>query len=384
MLAPLALPKAPFMSALFSPFELKGVTLKNRIAVPPMCQYSAEDGRINDWHLSHYAALARGGAGLVIVEATAVSPEGRITPGCAGLWGDEQIPGMAAIASAIKQGGAVAGIQIGHAGRKASANRPWQGDDHIAADDPAGWAILGPSPIAFGGSLDRVPNEMTVEDIHRVQADFVAAAKRALAAGFEWLELHFAHGYLAQSFFSPDSNKREDRYGGSAENRARFLLETLAAVRKVWPEHLPLTARFGVVEYNSRDGQALVDSIEIGKEMRELGLDLLNVSIGFSALGGRAPWGTQAFLAPLAERFANETGLPVATGWCIDDPQTAERVVADCQVDLVMIGRAHLSNPHYPYQMAIALGQELPASVLPTPYSYWLSRYKGPGKASAQ
>ena len=166
MLAPLALPKAPFMSALFSPFELKGVTLKNRIAVPPMCQYSAEDGRINDWHLSHYAALARGGAGLVIVEATAVSPEGRITPGCAGLWGDEQIPGMAAIASAIKQGGAVAGIQIGHAGRKASANRPWQGDDHIAADDPAGWAILGPSPIAFGGSLDRVPNEMTVEDIH--------------------------------------------------------------------------------------------------------------------------------------------------------------------------------------------------------------------------
>src|SRR5690606_34431923 len=187
------------MSALFQPFSLKDVTLRNRIAVPPMCQYSATDGLITDWHQVHYASLARGGAGLVIVEATAVAPEGRITPACAGIWSDEQAQAFVPVVRAIKAGGAVPGIQIAHAGRKASANRPWEGDDHIAAADPRGWQPLGPSPVAFGAHLARTPQEMSVDDIVRVRDDFVAAALRAREAGFEWLELHFAHGYLAQS-----------------------------------------------------------------------------------------------------------------------------------------------------------------------------------------
>ena len=220
------------MSALFAPFALKDVTLRNRIAVPPMCQYSAVDGFVTDWHLPHYVGMARGGAGLVIVEATAVSAEGRITPADTGIWNDAQAEGMAAIASAIGRAGAVPGIQIAHAGRKASANRPWEGDDHIPDADPRGWETISPSAIALGGNLPKVPKAMTVDDIARVKADFVASAERARDGGFKWLELHFAHGYLAQSFFSVHANRRDDRYGGDAERRGRFLVETLAAVRQ--------------------------------------------------------------------------------------------------------------------------------------------------------
>ncbi|WP_417066644.1 NADH:flavin oxidoreductase/NADH oxidase [Niveibacterium terrae] len=362
------------MSALFSAFTLKNVTLRNRIAIPPMCQYSAADGFSNDWHLSHYAGLARGGAGLVIVEATAVSPEGRITPACLGLWRDEQIEGLARIAAAIKAAGAIPGIQIGHAGRKASANRPWEGDDHIPADDPRAWQTLSPSPIAFGANLPRVPKEMSLADIARVTGDFAAAARRARAAGFEWLELHFAHGYLAQSFFSPHANQRSDAYGGEHAGRARFLLETLAAVRENWPEDLPLTARFGVIEYDGRDEQTLADSIQLASEFRAGGLDLLNVSVGFSTPTAQVPWGP-AFLAPIAERVRRETGLPVASSWGVDAAQHAERVIAEGQMDLVMIGRAMLANPHYPYELAKQLGVARPSWVLPAPYAHWLERY---------
>ncbi|RYF39537.1 MAG: NADH:flavin oxidoreductase/NADH oxidase, partial [Comamonadaceae bacterium] len=210
------------MSALFQPFELKDVSLRNRIAVPPMCQYSAVDGRANAWHLSHYASMARGGAGLVIVEATAVSPDGRITPGCTGIWNDDLAQAFVPVVQAIKEAGAVPGIQIAHAGRKASANRPWEGDDHIAHDDARGWETIAPSAIAFGGGLSKVPRAMTQDDIDRVRQNFVDAAIRARDVGFEWLELHFAHGYLAQSFFSAHSNQRTDMYGGSVENRSRF------------------------------------------------------------------------------------------------------------------------------------------------------------------
>jgi len=371
------------MAALFTPFSLKDVTLRNRIAVPPMCQYSAVDGMVNEWHDAHYAGLARGGAGLVIVEATAVSPEGRITPGCTGLWNDAQAEGMARIAARIKAAGAVPGIQIGHAGRKASANLPWEGDDHIADGNPRGWPTISPSAVAFGGGLPKVPRAMTLDDIDRVRGDFVAAARRARDAGFQWLELHFAHGYLAQSFFSVHANKRTDMYGGSAENRGRFLLETLAAVREVWPENLPLTARFGVIEFDGRDEETLAESIELVRQMHAGGLDMLNASIGFSTIEGRAPWGS-GFLAPVAARVRRETGMPVASGWCMDDPRVAERAIAEGQMDLVMIARAHLADPHYPYALAVALGQENPAWVLPAPYAHWLSRYKGPGKGAAQ
>lgn len=361
--------------ALFTPFQLKDVTLRNRIAVPPMCQYSAVDGFTTDWHLSHYAGLARGGAGLVIVEATAVSPEGRITPGCTGLWNDEQAEGMARIAAAIQAGGAVPGIQIAHAGRKASANRPWEGDDHIADDDARGWKPLSPSAKAFGAHLPKTPEALTVDEIARVQADFVAAARRARDAGFQWLELHFAHGYLAQSFFSTHANARTDAYGNDAAGRGRFLLETLAAVREVWPANLPLTARFGVIEYDGNDAQTLDESIELVRAMREGGLDMLNVSVGFSTPDAQIPWGP-AFLAPVAERVRTEAGLPVASSWGIDDPVVANRVVDAQQMDLVMVGRAMLANPHWPMQAAQKLGMERPTWVLPAPYAHWLERYR--------
>lgn len=363
------------MSALFQPFQLKDVTLRNRIAVPPMCQYVAEDGVINDWHRVHLAGIARGGAGLVIAEATAVSPEGRITPGCAGLWNDRQAEAFAPVVGTIKAAGAVPGIQIGHAGRKASANRPWEGDDHIPDGDPRGWPTIAPSAIAFGAGLPKVPRAMTLDDIARVRADFVAAAERARDLGFEWLELHFAHGYLAQSFFSPHSNQRDDAYGGSAENRGRFLVETLAAVRKVWPERLPLTARFGVIEYDGRDEETLSDAIALTQRLKQEGLDMLSVSVGFSTPEANIPWGP-AFLAPVAERVRRETGLPVASAWGIDTPQLAERVVAQQQLDLVMVGRAHLADPHWPYHAAKVLGVERAAWTLPAPYAHWLERYK--------
>ncbi len=364
------------MSTLFSPFTLKGVTLRNRIAVPPMCQYSATDGVPNDWHLAHYTGLARGGAGLVIVEATAVSPEGRISPGCTGLWNDTQAAEMAKIAHAIESAGAVPGIQIGHAGRKASANRPWEGDDHIAEGDPRGWPTLSPSAIAFGGGLSKTPQEMTHDDIARVKADFVAAAKRAHKAGFKWLELHFAHGYLGQSFLSVHANQRTDEYGGDFAGRSRFLLETLAAVREVWPENLPLTARLGVIEYDGRDEETLSEAIQLTHKFREGGLDFLSVSIGFSTPNSNIPW-SPGFLAPVAQRIKAETALPVATAWGMDDPQIAEQAISTGQMDLVMMGHAHLANPHYSYQLALKLGVEKPANVLPTPYAHWLARYRG-------
>ncbi|WEK45261.1 MAG: NADH:flavin oxidoreductase/NADH oxidase [Candidatus Andeanibacterium colombiense] len=364
------------MPALFDPFTLKDVTLRNRIAVPPMCQYSAVDGVTNRWHFVHYPSIARGGAGLVIVEATGVSPEGRITPGCTGLWDDGQIEGMAHIAAEIKAEGAVPGIQIGHAGRKASANLPWEGDDHIPEGDPRGWETIAPSAIALGGGLPKVPREMTLADIARVKADFVSAAKRALAAGFEWLELHFAHGYLAQSFFSVGANQRTDDYGGDWRGRGRFLIETLEAVRAVWPENLPLTARFGVIEFDGRDEETLADSIALVKEFRLRGLDLLNVSIGFSTMESSPPW-APGLLIPYAARIREEAGIPVVAAWGIDNPQIANAAVGAGQLDLVMMGHAHLADPHYPYVAAKALGKERPSWVLPAPYAHWLERYRG-------
>ena len=362
------------MSALFQPYPLKDVTLRNRIAVPPMCQYSAVDGLANDWHLSHYASIARGGAGLVIVEATAVAPEGRITPACTGLWNNEQTQAFVPIVRAIKAAGAVPGIQIGHAGRKASANRPWEGDDHIAEGDARGWQTIAPSAIAYGANLPRTPKAMTLDDIARVRQNFVDTARRAVEAGFEWLELHFAHGYLAQSFFSAHSNQRNDIYGGSVENRARFLLETLKAVREVWPEHLPLTVRFGVIEYDGRDEQTLLESIDLVRQFKAAGMDMISVSVGFTIPDTAIPWGP-AFMGPVAERVRREAGVPVSSAWGFGTPTIAEQVVRDQQLDLVMVGRAHLANPHWAYFAAKELGVDRASWTLPAPYAHWLERY---------
>ena len=362
------------MSALFQPYHLKDITLRNRIAVPPMCQYMAIDGLANGWHLSHYAGMARGGAGLVIVEATAVSPEGRITPGCTGIWSDALAQGFAPIVKEIKKAGAVPGIQIGHAGRKASANRPWEGDDHIAEGDPRGWQTIAPSAIAFGGGLGKVPRAMTLDDIARVRQDFVDAALRAREVGFEWLELHFAHGYLGQSFFSEHSNQRDDIYGGSLENRSRFLLETLQAVREVWPEHLPLTIRFGVIEFDGRDEQTLLESIGLVRQFKDAGMDMISVSMGFTIPDTTIPWGP-AFMGPIAERVRREAGVPVSSAWGFGTPAIAEQVVKDEQLDVVMVGKAHLANPHWAYFAAKELGLPRASWTMPAPYAHWLERY---------
>lgn len=368
------------MADLFSTYTLKDVTLRNRIAIPPMCQYMAEDGLVNDWHKAHYATLARGGSGLVIVEATGVSPEGRITPGCLGIWNDAQAEKLKEIAALIKAAGAVPGIQIAHAGRKASANRPWEGDDHIPENDARAWQTIAPSSIAFGGDLPRVPKAMSIEDIDRVKHDFVAAAKRARDAGFEWLEIHFAHGYLGQSFTSAHSNQRTDAYGGNFENRSRFTIETLEAIRKVWPENLPLTARFGVIEYDGKDEETLNESIELVKAWRQRGLDMLSVSVGFTIPETNIPWGP-AFLGPIAQKIRNETGLPVSSAWGFGAPALADQAIRNEQLDLAMIGRAHLENPNWSYFAAKELNMDKPAWVLPAPYAHWLSRYRSPTQA---
>ena len=259
--------------SLFSPLTLRSVTSRNRIGVSPMCQYSATDGVANDWHYVHLGSRAVGGAGLVIVEATGVAPEGRITPGCLGLWSEKQIEPLARIAKFVKEHGAVAGIQIAHAGRKASAALPWNGGAHLS-DAQGGWEIIAPSAIPFGGDLKKIPRAMTEADILRVQNDFVATAKRALAAGFNFLELHAAHGYLFNEFLSPLSNQRTDKYGGSFENRIRLLLDTTRAVRQVWPDNLPLAVRISAIDWMP-GGWQIEDSIALAKifENRGRGFD---------------------------------------------------------------------------------------------------------------
>ncbi|HIF25708.1 MAG TPA: NADH:flavin oxidoreductase/NADH oxidase [Micavibrio sp.] len=364
------------MSTLFDSYKLKDITLRNRVAVPPMCQYSAIDGVANDWHFAHYAELARGGAGLIVVEATGVSPDGRITPGCTGIWNDEQVQAHAKIVKLIKDAGAVPGLQIAHAGMKASANKPWEGDDHLPVDHPDAWETIAPSAVAFGtDALNRVPRAMEKSDIQRVQNDFVAAAKRALDAGYEWLELHFAHGYLAQSFFSRHTNQRDDEYGGSAENRGRYLLETMRAVRKVWPENLPFTIRFGVLEFDGHDEETMMESIALTKKFKEDGLDFMSVSMGFSTPKANIPWGP-AFLAPYAKRIRDEAGIPVGSAWGFDTPSLADSAVRNEELDIVFVGRAHLVNPHWAYRAALDLGIKEPEYILPNQYKFWLERYK--------
>ena len=359
---------------LFERFLLKNIALKNRIAVPPMCTYSATDGIVNDFHLGHYTALGRGGAGLVIVEATAVSPEGRISPSCLGIWNDEHVDGLSSVAHTIKLGGAVPGIQLGHAGRKASANEPWNGDDHIAPNDPRGWDVIGPSDIAYGAHLPKVPKEMTLTDIKRVQNDFKEGARRAKEAGFEWLELHFAHGYLAQSFFSSYSNKRSDKYGGDFAGRTRFIIETFEAVREVWPEEYPLTIRFGVLEFDDKDEETINESIKLINILAEKGLDLLNVSVGFSVPDLPVPWG-EAFVAGTAKIMKESTNIAIASAWGLGNPHVANSVIENGSMDITMFGRAYLANPYYTFKIAKEFGVENASRVLSAPYAHWLERY---------
>jgi 2,4-dienoyl-CoA reductase-like NADH-dependent reductase (Old Yellow Enzyme family) len=354
------------MPGLFDSYTLKGITLRNRIAASPMCQYQASAGVVTDWHLPHYTGLARGGAGLVVVEATAVSPEGRITPGDLGIWSDDHVAGLRTVAKAISTAGAVAGIQLAHAGRKAGCSAPWDGGAPLTSTEA--WEPIGPSALSFIPEHPHIPREMEVADIRRVQHDFIAAAKRARDAGFQWLELHFAHGFLAQNFLSRHSNMRSDNYGGSLVNRARFLVETVAAVRRVWPAGLPLTARLGVLEFDGDDDANLAESIQVLKWLEAVGLDLVDVGIAFSTPAA-VPWAPN-LLVDTTARVRKETGLEVTTSWLITRAADADRFVREEKLAFVMLARGLLDNPHWPQQAARALG--VTKQVLPTPYAYWL------------
>lgn len=361
------------MPGLFDPYSLRSLTLRNRIVVSPMCQYSAVDGVVNDWHLVNLGARASGGASMAIAEATAVLPEGRITPGCAGLWNDAQAQAWSRVARFVRERGAVPAIQLAHAGRKASANRPWEGDDHLAPDDPRGWQTLAPSAVAFGGNLPRLPRALSVDEIAALPGAFAAAAKRAHAAGFDCVQLHFAHGYLVNSFLSPLSNHRTDAHGGSFDNRVRLACEIVRAVRAAWPDALPLSVRLGAIEYVS-GGFTLEEGIELSRRFRDLGVDLLDVSLSLTTpdVSG-VPW-APGFMAPVARQVRDATGMPVAVGWMIDDPRQADRLIREGDADLFMPARALLAEPHWPYRAARELGLATPHDVLPPQYAAWLKR----------
>ncbi|SFI29280.1 NADH:flavin oxidoreductase/NADH oxidase [Planctomicrobium piriforme] len=355
------------MPRLFEKYQLKDVTLRNRIVVSPMCQYSSDNGFPNDWHLVHLGSRAVGGAGLVIVEASGVSPEGRISPFDSGIYLDDHVEPFARMARFMREHGAVPGIQIAHAGRKGSAQKPWEGDAHLP-NDQGGWDTIAPSAVAFGGNLWKVPREMTVEDIRHVQQQFVAAAQRSLAAGFEWLEIHFAHGYLAHEFYSPLSNFRTDDYGGSFENRIRFLIETFTAVREVWPERLPLTVRLSVTDWID-GGVTVEESIELVRRLKDLGLDLLDVSHGFVVPDiSQIPW-APGFMVPIAAQ------IPTGVGWIITDPHQAEQALQEHDVDLILLAREVLRDPYWPYHAARTLGAEQAATLLPPQYARAVARH---------
>ncbi len=319
-----------------------------------MCQYSSEDGVANDWHLVHLGARAAGGAGLVMAEATSVSPEGRITPGCAGLWSDEQVDPLTRVNRFVKAQGAVPGIQLAHAGRKASAARPWEGGAHLA-DDAGGWPTLAPSALAFGAELPKVPRAMTETDIARVQGDFVESTRRALAAGYEWLEIHAAHGYLSHQFLSPLSNHRTDRYGGTFENRVRFLIETTRAVRAVWPERLPLGVRFSCSDWVD-GGWDIEQSIELARLLKGEGVDLIDCSSGGLVPDASIPAGP-GFQVPFAERIRREAGIATAAVGLITAPTHADEIIRNGRADLVLLARELLRDAEWPLRAARALGK---------------------------
>jgi 2,4-dienoyl-CoA reductase-like NADH-dependent reductase (Old Yellow Enzyme family) len=349
---------------LFQPLTIKSITSRNRIGVSPMCEYSSDEGVANEWHLVHLGSRAVGGAGLVIAEATAVSPEGRITPGDAGIWSEKHIEPIARINRFLKQHGAVPGIQIAHAGRKASAGRPWEGGEHLA-DNQGGWPTVAPSALPFGDSLSKVPAALTEAQIRQVQSDFVAAAKRALAAGVEWLELHFAHGYLAHEFLSPISNCRTDKYGGSLDNRIRFCLETARAVRAVWPDKLPFTARISATDWVP-GGWDIQESVELARRLKAEGVDLIDCSSGGNVPQADIPVGP-GYQVIFAERIRREAGIPTAAVGFITEPVQADEIIRQGRADLVLLAREFLRETYWPRLAAEELGHK---NLLPIPKQY--------------
>jgi 2,4-dienoyl-CoA reductase-like NADH-dependent reductase (Old Yellow Enzyme family) len=344
------------MSRLFHPLTLRGLTLPNRIAVSPMCQYQAVEGVAQDWHLVHLGGLAQGGAGLVLTEATAVVPEGRISPDDLGLWNEAQAEPLARIVRFIASQGAAAGIQLAHAGRKASNPAPWKGSGSLPVEK-GGWVPVAPSALAFDEGWT-VPTALDEGGLAAVVQGFVDAARRALAAGFQVVEIHAAHGYLLHQFLSPLSNHREDRYGGSFENRTRLLREVVAAVRDVWSERLPLFVRLSATDW-VEGGWNLDQSVELAKALSDLGVDLVDCSSGGLVPRAEIPLGP-GYQVPFAARIRAEASLATGAVGLITAPEQAEQILAQSSADLVLLGRQLLRDPRWPLHAAPALKAEIP------------------------
>jgi 2,4-dienoyl-CoA reductase-like NADH-dependent reductase (Old Yellow Enzyme family) len=339
------------MTHLFEPFSLRSLTLRNRIGVSPMCQYSCHQGFATDWHLVHLGSRAVGGAGLVIVEATAVTPEGRISEADLGIWTDAHAEPLARIARFMREHGAVPGIQIAHAGRKASRKTPWLGDRELTAEEGR-WTTIAPSAIPFNDNYP-TPEAMSVEQIQATISAFAKAAERSLAAGFQLVEIHGAHGYLLNSFLSPLTNKRTDAYGGTFENRCRMLLETVQAVRKVWPESLPLAVRLSCSDWVD-GGWTIDDSISLSTLLQKEGVDLIDCSSGGISPDAKIPVGAN-YQVPFAEAIKHQAGLPTAAVGMITEPMQADAIIRTGQADLVFIAREFLRDPYWPLHAYQAL-----------------------------
>jgi len=344
------------MPHLFSPIKIKSIEFKNRIVVSPMCEYSSEDGFANDWHLVHLGSRAVGGAGLIITEATAVSPEGRITDYDLGIYKDEHIDKLKHITGFIHEHGAIAGIQLAHAGRKASHKRPWEGGKQILPNQPGGWETVAPSAVSFTDS-EIAPVELTKADIEKIKADFKVAAVRALKAGFKVIELHGAHGYLIHEFLSPLSNKRGDEYGGSFDNRIRFLLEIVSDVQEVWPAELPLFVRISASDW-TEGGWTPDDSSALAKILKAKGVDLVDCSSGGNVAGAKIPLGPN-YQVPFAEKVRKETGILTGAVGLITEPLQADSIIQTGHADMVFFARELLRDPYFPLRAAHELGHEV-------------------------
>ncbi|RNL78135.1 NADPH dehydrogenase NamA [Sinomicrobium pectinilyticum] len=343
------------MTKLFHPLEIKNIRLKNRIIVSPMCQYSAEDGFANDWHLVHLGSRAVGGAALIIAEATAVSPEGRISPHDLGIWKDEHIEKLRQITSFIKAQHAIPGIQLSHAGRKASTAEPWNGRGEILPEE-GGWQTFAPSAVAYSDTYP-MPLALDEEGIRNIVTDFVKATERVYRAGFEVVEVHAAHGYLLHQFLSPLSNQRTDAYGGSFENRIRLLLEIVEEIKTVWPDTLPIFVRISATDW-AEGGWNPEESVALTNILKEKGVDLIDVSTGGLVPHQKIPVGP-GYQLPFASKIKKETGMLTSAVGMITDAAQAETILVNGDADLVMIARELLRDPYFPIHAARKLNTDI-------------------------
>ncbi len=345
-----------FMAYLFEPLELRGIALPHRILVSPMCQYTSVDGMANDWHLVHLGSRAVGRAAAILTEATAVTADGRISPDDLGLWNDAQIEPLRRIFAFIEQQGSIPGMQLAHAGRKASTSAPWKGGQPVSPDE-GGWTpIVAPSPVPFSEGY-QVPHELTVAEIHSIVEAFAAAARRAREAGAKILELHGAHGYLLNSFLSPLSNQRKDSYGGSFANRIRMACEVVEAVRRVWPESYPLLIRISATDW-IEGGWTVEDSVALARALGPLGIDLFDCSSGGNVAGVRIPVGP-GYQVALAEQVRREAGVLTGAVGMITDAAQADQIIRSGQADVVFLARQFLREPYWPLLAARDLNQNI-------------------------